>query len=79
MGAIAIFLDVSTRWKTLLVVLPFAGVLIDIATMWLKAFVSPVFFWLHIPGGLLFGFSFFYVSIRAFWEMWWMRKNHAVP
>ena len=61
MGAIAIFLDVSTRWKTLLVVLPFAGVLIDIATMWLKAFVSPVFFWLHIPGGTLFGFCFFYV------------------
>ncbi len=77
MGAIAIFLDASTRWKTLLVVLPFAGVLIDIATMWLKAFVSPVFFWLHIPGGVLFGFCFFYVSLRAFWEMWWMRKNYA--
>ena len=77
MGAIAIFLDASTRWKTLLVVLPFAGVLIDIASMWLKAFVSPVFFWLHIPGGVLFGFCFFYVSLRAFWEMWWMRKNYA--
>jgi hypothetical protein len=51
MGVIAIFLDVSTRRKTLLVVSPFAGVLIDIATMWLKAFVSPAFFWLHIPGG----------------------------
>ena len=76
-GAIAIFLDVSTRSKTLLVVLPFAGVLIDIAAMWLKAFVSPAFFWLHIPGGGLFGFIFFYVSFRAFWEMWWMRKNYA--
>ena len=77
MGTIAIFLDASTRWKTLLVILPFAGVLIDIATMWLKAFVSPVFFWLHIPGGTLFGFCFFYVSLRAFREMWWMRKNYA--
>jgi hypothetical protein len=77
MGAIAIFLDISTRGKTLLVVLPFAGVLIDIATMWLKAFVSPVFFWLHIPGGILFGFCFFYVSLRAFWEMWWARNNYA--
>jgi hypothetical protein len=77
MGAIAIFLDVGTRWKTLLVVLPFAGVLIDIAAMWLKAFVSPAFFWLHIPGGGLFGFTFFYVSLRALREMWWMRKNYA--
>ena len=77
MGVIAIFLDVSTRRKTLLVVSPFAGVLIDIATMWLKAFVSPAFFWLHIPGGALFGFAFFYVSIRAVWEMWWVRKNYA--
>ena len=78
MGLIAIFLDVGIRWKTLLVVLPFAGVIIDIATMWLKGFVSPAFFWLHIPGGGLFGFSFFYVAIRSFWEMWWVRKNYPV-
>ena len=77
MGIIAIFLDLRTKWKTLLVVLPFAGVLIDIATMWLKGFVSPAFFWLHIPGSGLFGFTFFYVSGRALWEMWWRRKNYA--
>ena len=74
MGGIALFLNVRTRWKTLLVVLPFAGVLIDIATMWLKGYVSPAFFWLHIPGGGLFGIPFFYVSVRAFREMWWVRK-----
>lgn len=78
MGVIAIFLNVGTRWKTLLVVLPFAGVIIDIATMWLKGYISPAFFWLHIPGGGLFGFSFFYVSFRSFWEMWWARKNYAL-
>jgi len=33
MGLIATFLDVGIRWKTLLVILPFAGVLIDIATI----------------------------------------------
>ena len=78
MGIIVIFLNLRTKWKTLLVVLPFAGVLIDIATMWLKGFVSPAFFWLHIPGGGLFGFTFFYVSLRAFREMWWARKKYAV-
>ena len=74
MGAITIFLDMRAGWKTLLVVLPFAGILIDISTMWLKGYVSPAFFWLHIPGGGLFGIPFFYVSLRAFREMWRVRK-----
>jgi len=78
MGLIATFLDVGIRWKTLLVILPFAGVLIDIATMWLKGYVSPAFFWLHIPGGGLFGFSFFYIAFKGFWEMWGVRKKYAV-
>ena len=47
-------------------------------TMWLKGFVSPDFFWLDIPGGALFGFSFFYVSFRNFWEMWGMQKNYRL-
>jgi len=46
--------------------------------MWLKGYFSPAFFWLHIPGGGLFGFTFFYVSARAFWEMWWVQKKYAV-
>ena len=45
-------------------------VVVDIAAMWLKAFVSPVFFWLHIPGGGLFAGIFLYVFFRALGEMW---------
>ena len=78
MGAIAIFLDVSAARRTWLVVLPFVGVIIDIASMWLKGFISPAFFWLHIPGGGLFGLAFMLVSVRALWEMWWMKNNFAV-
>jgi hypothetical protein len=77
MGAIAIFLNISLKARTWLVVLPFVGVLLDIATMWLKAFISPVFFWLHIPGGGLFGIVFAIVSVRALWEMWKVRNNYA--
>jgi len=76
MGIIAIFLNQGNGWKTLLVVLPFVGVLIDIAAIWLKGYVSPAFFWLHIPGGGLFVCCFLYVSARAFGEMWWMRNHH---
>lgn len=79
MGAIAIFLDVNATRRTWLVVLPFVGVVIDIASMWLKGFISPAFFWLHIPGGGLFGLCFMLVSVRALWEMWWMKNNFAVP
>jgi hypothetical protein len=77
MGAITIFLNLSLIARTWLVILPFVGVVLDIATMWLKAFISPVFFWLHIPGGGLFGIVFAIVSVRAFREMWQVRKNYA--
>lgn len=79
MGATTIFLNISIRARTWLVILPFVGVLIDIAAMWLKGYISPAFFWLHIPGGGLFGFAFAVVSARAFWEMFGMRKNYAQP
>ena len=77
MGAITIFLNISLKARTWLIILPFIGVLLDIATMWLKAFISPVFFWLHIPGGGLFGIVFAMVSVRAFWEMWHVSKNET--
>ncbi|MBT8365211.1 MAG: hypothetical protein KJP23_10945 [Deltaproteobacteria bacterium] len=70
MGIVCVFLDLSYKTRTWLVILPFVGVFIDIAAMWLKAFVSPVFFWLHIPGGGLFGVVFVYVGIRTIVEMW---------
>jgi hypothetical protein len=70
MGVISLLLDASPKLRTWLIVLPFLGVLIDILAMWLKAFVSPAFFWLHIPGGGVFAAIFAYVSLRALWEMW---------
>ena len=70
LGAVTIFLDLRPRTRGWLVALPFAGVVVDIAAMWLKAFVSPVFFWLHIPGGGLFAGIFLFVFLRALGEMW---------
>lgn len=78
MGAITLGLNVSSKSRTWLVVLPFIGVLIDILAMWLKGYVSPVFFWLHVPGGGIFAIIFFYVSIRALWEMWGSPKNKSL-
>lgn len=75
MGTITIFLNISAGARTWLVILPFIGVLVDIAAIWLKGYISPVFFWLHIPGGGLFGIAFVIVSALAFWEMYSVRKN----
>lgn len=69
-GGITIFLDWDDRVKTWLVVLPFIGIWVDIGAMWLKAYVSPHFFWLHLPGGGLFGAVFGLVALRAMLEMW---------
>ncbi len=75
MGVVSLLLDVNSTFRTWLIVLPFIGVWIDILAMWLKAFVSPAFFWLHIPGGALFGVIFGYISLRALWEMWIKPSN----
>ncbi len=78
-GAIAVFLNLGVRLRIWLVILPFVGLLIDIAAVWLKGYISPAFFWLHIPGGGLFGLAFAIVSVKALWEMWGLRNNLTLP
>jgi hypothetical protein len=70
LGAITLFLDLSIKARTWLIVLPFVGVLVDISGVWLKGYISPAFFWLHVPGGALFAAILIFVSLRALWEMW---------
>jgi hypothetical protein len=74
MAAITLFLDLTAKTRTWLIVLPFVGVLVDIAAVWLKGYISPAFFWLHVPGGALFGTIFVFVAFRALKEMWWPDK-----
>ena len=69
-GAIVFFLDLSARVRTWLIVLPFFGVIIDLAAVWLKLFVHPAFFWLHIPGGNLFGIIFTLDAYFILVQMW---------
>jgi hypothetical protein len=73
-GFVTSCLDLSSRARTWLIALPFIGVLIDIASMWLKGYVSPLFFWLHVPGGGVFGSVFLFVFVRALYEMWGKKR-----
>ena len=77
LGAVSVFLDLGSRTKGWLIALPFDGVVVDIAAVWLKAFVSPVFFWRRIPGGGLFAGVFVFVFFRAMAEMWGAYDNRA--
>ncbi len=70
MGALVLFLDLRLGLRTWLVVLPFIGILIDLASVWLKIFVHPGFFWLHIPGGALFGLVFAVDSLLILQQLW---------
>ncbi len=73
LGSVTLLLNLSGKIRTWLIVLPFIGIFIDIGAMWLRSYVSDVFFWLHIPGGGLFVGIFVVVFLRAMWEMWIMQ------
>ncbi|MES0446912.1 MAG: hypothetical protein ABUJ92_10235 [Desulfobacterales bacterium] len=70
MGMIVLFLDLSIKARIWLIVLPFIGIIIDLSSAWLKLFVHPAFFWLHIPGGTLFGAIFAIDAVLMLWQMW---------
>lgn len=74
MGTMVIFLDLGIKARCWLIVLPFVGVMIDLASVWLKLFVHPAFFWLHIPGGSLFGVVFLIDAVLILWQMWFLKK-----
>jgi len=79
MGVLTFFLDRSAALRTWLIVLPFAGILVDLASVWLKIFVHPAFFWLHIPGGALFAVVFVIESILILMEMWFGKPLRPSP
>jgi hypothetical protein len=70
MGTLVVFLKLSSKARCWLILLPFVGILIDLVSVWLKIFVHPVFFWLHIPGGLMFGIIFMIESVLILQQMW---------
>lgn len=78
MGLIVLFLDLGIKVRVWLVILPFIGVIVDLASVWLKLFVHPAFFWMHIPGGALFGAIFAIDAVLILWQMWSL-KGEGLP
>jgi hypothetical protein len=67
MGIPVIFLELRQKTRIWLIILPFIVIIIDLVSVWLKLFVDPVFFWLHIPGGVLFGAVFVIDAVLMLW------------
>jgi hypothetical protein len=70
MGTMVIFLDLGLKVRVWLIILPFIGVIVDLASVWLKLFVHPAFFWMHIPGGTLFAVVFTIDAVLILWQVW---------
>lgn len=70
LGAFVLFLDLSIKARSWLIALPFIGIIIDLVSVWLKIFIHPVFFWLHIPGGMLFATVFVIETVLMLLQMW---------
>ncbi len=70
MGTLVFFLELSSKVRTWLIVLPFIGIIVDLVAVWLKLFIHPAFFWLHIPGGALFGTVFAFGAVLMLWQIW---------
>ncbi|MGD2270663.1 MAG: hypothetical protein PVI06_09715 [Desulfobacterales bacterium] len=69
-GAIVLFLGLSVKAQIWLIILPFVGVVLDLGSVWLKIYIHPAFFWLHIPGGMLFGVVFAVDAVLILWQLW---------
>lgn len=69
-GFFVIFFDINSKLRIALILLPFIGILIDLMAVWLKLFISPYFFFLHIPGGSLFAIIFLIDFGIAYNQMW---------
>jgi hypothetical protein len=70
MGIMVIFIDLGLKARVWLIILPFIGIIVDLASVWLKLFIHPAFFWMHIPGGILFGAVFAIDAVLILWQMW---------
>ena len=77
-GAIFTLTGIPEPVKTVLIAMPFLGMLTDFTAFWLFVFVRPVFAFFAIVFGALMAFSFFLLIGRPLYEMWvlplWVRQ-----
>jgi hypothetical protein len=64
---------VKDRWKILLVLIAYAGIVMDVFSWWL-AKTAAGFAYLSVIGGALLGISFIFFFFVPLWELWIKKK-----
>ena len=64
---------VKDRWKILLVLVAYAGIVMDVFSWWL-AKTAAAFAYFSVVGGALLGISFLFFFFVPLWEMWIKKK-----
>ncbi|MFQ5428236.1 MAG: hypothetical protein ACE5EZ_04560 [Thermodesulfobacteriota bacterium] len=75
LGRIFVLAEMSVWLKRTIVIIPFAAILIDIASWWFTKFTSPVFAYTVMAGGAAFGFTFVVQSLVSFYQMWFYKGS----
>ncbi|MEW6355793.1 MAG: hypothetical protein AB1696_05695 [Planctomycetota bacterium] len=74
-GVAVLFCRMGTGRKTLLVLLPFAAITLDIGSSWLTAYVSYLFAYTFIAGGVLMGLAFLLQFLCVMHGLWLQRPE----
>ena len=69
-GAIFSLTRLPERMKTVFILFPFLGMILDLTSFWLLVFISPIFTWFAIVFGACMALSFFLLIGRPLYEMW---------
>ena len=74
LGGIFTLTSLREKLKRVVVVIPFAAMLLEIASAWLTRYVAAPFAGLMLLSGMLLGFSFLIMFFVPLHEMWFKRE-----
>ncbi len=75
LGRIFVLAEMPVLLKRIIVIIPFAAILIDIGSWWFTKYTSPVFAYTVMAGGAVFGFTFVVQSLVSFYQMWFYKGS----
>jgi len=70
MAVIFSFSSFPLKYRIISCSLPFIAIVMDVSSMWLTKFVSPIFAYTVLLGGILIGISFAILFFGSLYDMW---------
>jgi len=73
-GGIFALSGISTKWRMLVIVLPYIAIWADIGAWWITKY-EPIFAYVVLFGGGLMGLALAAQILISIWEMWFARRS----